>query len=403
MTTGDGAHAPGRGSPGRPGLEEDDMRTSRKGTGGSGRPPGLRPRWGATLVAAAALAAPVAGPGARALAQEPAPPRHEEPERCGAPWTALGIGRISCTACSIGWGRNTEPSASFGVEPEIGPTDPSVAGGDAVRSGDRLVAVDGALITTAAGVANLLGVRPGRSVVLRVRRDGRTRDLRVVAGDPCDVEPPPLPSPAPEAPVPPLAEPALEPLPPAPLPSPLPAPTPPSDLPPRARLGFAFSCSECGVREGRWYFSAPPTVTGVEPDSPAWAAGFRPGDEIVTVEGRALTSGAGQRAFGAITPGDRVRWQVRRDGALRDLVLTAEPKPARPVPAPRPESPPRAVATGIGRAGEVADVLRYQGSVGDVDVEVRGAPVTVSVVEEDGEIVIRTSDTIIRLRRAGGG
>ncbi|MGD2070643.1 MAG: PDZ domain-containing protein [Gemmatimonadota bacterium] len=379
------------------------MRTWKTQTGERGDRAGLRRRSIATLVAAAALAAPVAGPGARALGQEPAPPRHAEPDRCGAPWTALGIGSISCTACSIGWGRNTEPSASFGVEPEIGPTDPRVAEGDLVRRGDRLVAVDGALITTAAGVANLLGVRPGQGVVLRVRRDGRTRDLRVVAGDPCDVEPPPLPSPAPEAPLPPVAEPAPEPLPPPAALTPLPAPAAPSDLPPRARLGFAFSCSECGIREGRWFFSAPPTVTGVERDSPAWAAGFRPGDEIVAVEGRGLTSEAGQRAFGDITPGDRVRWQVRRDGALRTLVLTAEPKPTRPAPAPRPELPPRAVATGIGRAPEVADVLRYQGSVGDVDVEVRGAPVTVNVVEEDGEIVIRTSDTLIRLRKAGGG
>lgn len=361
-------------------------------------------------VAAGLVCTALAGPDATpAAAQEPEPSRETARVEvgsgdCGAPWTALGIGRISCTACSITW-RGAEPSARFGTEPELAPANPSVADGDRVRAGDRLVAVDGELITTEAGAARLLGVRPGDTVGVTVRRDDRTRELEVVAGDPCDVEPPPQPRTAPTAPPAepepsPRPTPSADPLPTPPSPRAAPAPAPPSptEVLPRARLGFAFTCRHCGIGDDGWVFTSPPTVTGVEPDGPAAEAGFRTGDVLVAVGGHPIASEAGQRAFSTIEPGDRVAWEVRRDGRVRELALTATEKPEGPDPAPPAPSTGRSAPPSPAR-----DVLRYQGRLGDTDVEVRGAPVTVVIDEESGEIVIRTSDGVVRLTRVNEG
>jgi hypothetical protein len=319
--------------------------------------------------------------------------------RCGWSWRVLGIGGIQCSGCSFRFEEGRILDANFDTEPEVTEVAEGLARGDRVRTGDRIVAVDGELIATSAGVERLLGIRAGREVRLTVRRDGRARDLRVVAGDACETlpEPPALArAPEPSRPVS-----GAEPAPPEPSSQPSLPPVPSGELPPAARLGFGFSCSECGIERGTWFFGSSPRVTGVERSGPAWTAGIRVGDEIVQIDGRSITSDEGGERFSAIEPGQRIRWSVQRDGQQRTFEMTAgERTRAGAPPAPNARATPSA---GIAGASGLTDELRYQGRIGDVDVEVRGAPVTVTVVEESGEVIIRTSDTVVRLRREGAG
>jgi PDZ domain len=276
-----------------------------------------------------------------------------------------------------------------------------------LRDGDVIVAVDGMLITTEQAGRRFGAIRAGDSVRLSVRRNGRVRDVTIRAGERCFVGPqaprapqaprppvppvppaprtPPAPRP-PRAPAPPA--PAVAPTPPAPPRAPEPPPPPPAILP-DGWFGFGIECGECGWRRrGRevvWTFSSAPVVTNVEPGSPAARAGLRRGDQLTFVDGVALTRPEGGEKFVSIRPGQTVRWTYRRGGLIREATIRAERRPDYVVsPAPTPPA--------------VADRLRYSGSVGNTAVEVRGAPVTVSVDERTGETVIRSRDLTVRIR-----
>ena len=154
-------------------------------------------------------------------------------------------------------------------------------------------------------------------------------------------------------------------------------------------FGFGIHCQDCGVR-GRggvteFTFNQPPSVMSVEPGTPAARAGMRRGDVLSHVDGLALTSPEGWARFAAIRPGQQVRWTFTRDGRTRTAALTALARPdARAAPAT-----PSSVE---------AQRLRYSGRVGDVRVEARGGPVTVSRDPATGETVIRSADLTVRLR-----
>lgn len=299
---------------------------------------------------------------------------------------SLGISGLRCEGCSFTTNRSGIVEARFRVEPEVLAVRSGVTSGEALRPGDRIVSVDGVLITTREGGDRLSRIGVGEEVRLRVRRNGELRDLQIVAGDACAV--PPAPTPLPPAPgVEPLAPPAPgAPLPPTASVEPLAPPPPPqaSEVPPAGWMGFGFSCSDCGIEGERWFFTGPAVVTGVAIDGPAYTSGIRPGDAIAAVNGVPLSSAEGSAEFSRIEPGDTVRWEVIRDGSRIEMSMRAEAKPIR---------------SGVTVRG---DALRYQGRFGDVDVQVRGAPVTVTLDEEGGRLVIRTSDAVIRLDRRGG-
>jgi S1-C subfamily serine protease len=82
--------------------------------------------------------------------------------------------------------------------------------------------------------------------------------------------------------------------------------------PPAASLGFALR-TRSGER---------PVVSGVQPGSPAAAAGFLVGDEILTVDGR---SSLDRPLFPGLAPGRKYRIRVKRGSAERELELTAGP------------------------------------------------------------------------------
>lgn len=97
-------------------------------------------------------------------------------------------------------------------------------------------------------------------------------------------------------------------------------------------LGIGLSCDNCTLRRslsepGRWWFSAPPTVYGVDPESPAHRAGLRNGDTLIAIDGQRLTSDEGGRAFARVAPGQRIRLTYRRDGREREARMTATERP----------------------------------------------------------------------------
>jgi len=337
--------------------------------------------------------------------------------RCGENGTRvpdLGYEAIWCSHCKMAYDDNGPKEYDFTSEPTIGRI--TSVGEGKLRDRDVLVAVDGNLITTGQGATRLVRVRRGDNVRLTVRRDGRTRDVEIRAGERCMERPraprppqpptPPRPHAAPRPPTPPrphaAPRPSHPPTPPRPgapprPPEPARAPTPPTPPTPPAPpvflpagwFGFGITCDDCGWRggngEGHFYFGESPEIESVEPGSPADRAGLRRGDRLTHVDGMALSSAQGARRFRSIRPGEAVTWRYQRGSRTADARITAARRPdARTGTAPR--------------APGAAQRLRFSGAVGDTEVEVRGAPVTVSRDERTGELVIRSSDLTVRVR-----
>lgn len=330
----------------------------------------------------------------------------------------LGWDELRCEHCTI----NITPRHviyRFGTEPRV--DEVSAAGEGRLREGDVLVAVDGHLITTEEAVDRIAEIRRGDRVRLTVRRGGRTQDVAVTTGERCMEPPvpprPPRPPVAPRPPLPPeppqppaytprpppptaYGAPPVPPVPPqppraprAPVPPtpPLPPlPPPPPEILPEGWFGFGISCEECGVHRHNddvsMYFVDPPRVESVEAGSPAYRAGLRRGDRLTHVDGLSLTTARGAQRFAAIRPGQAVTWTYRRGSSAYTARTTAVRRPDAP-------STPRAP-----RVPGAAQQVRYSGAVGNTDVEVRGAPVTITRDERTGETVIRSHDLTVRVR-----
>jgi membrane-associated protease RseP (regulator of RpoE activity) len=168
---------------------------------------------------------------------------------------------------------------------------------------------------------------------------------------------------------------------------------------PEGWFGFSIRCSECGISQSDrdrtpvWDFSSPPTVESVEPGSPADRAGIREGDRITHIDGRAITTAEAGARFGGVQPGQSVTFGIRRDGVTRDVSVTAGKRVEEPAPAPtpRPGRPPR--------PQRGPEARRFSGVIGDALVEVTGGPITVQ--RTDDEIVIRSADITVRIKRTG--
>jgi C-terminal processing protease CtpA/Prc len=154
-------------------------------------------------------------------------------------------------------------------------------------------------------------------------------------------------------------------------------------------FGFGMQCNQCGVHERNgvrsFRFRQAPTVVSVEPNTPAARAGMRRGDRLTHVDGVPLTGEAGWRRFGAIQPGQTVRWTYTRGGQAHHATMSALRRPDA-------QRAPRAATSAE------AQRLRYSGNVGNAHVEVRGAPVNVSTDPNTGETIIRSADMTVRIR-----
>lgn len=86
-----------------------------------------------------------------------------------------------------------------------------------------------------------------------------------------------------------------------------------------------------GIEYDRQEESGTITVTKVIPGSPAEAAGLRPGDELVALNGVKLAAAqeeALKQARGEWKPGQQVTYTIKRGGAEQKVALTLAPWPA---------------------------------------------------------------------------
>lgn len=349
-------------------------------------------------------------------------------EACDETMGTLGIRGLRCEGCTYSMTREGITEARFRTEPQVLAVWLGLPDGDRLRAGDRIVAIDGALITTREGGRALVDLRTGQEVAVRVRRDGRVVDLEMVAASACDLDrrltrmeaelqvldPMPEGYNAFELPPPPPAEaPPTD----APRPAPPAMPATPAmpPMPPNGYLGFGLRCGACGIREGGvLFFGNPPTVTGVAEGSPAEKAGIEPDDVILAVDGLDITTDQGGERFREIEPGDRVELTLRRGDGRRTVTVEAGERVARRV---TPGAMPAQAAPSVRHRWRVRpDTLAFddqpltfeeaplyiEDADGEVVIILRDAPITIEKDEATGELVISSGGRVIRMTRTGG-
>lgn len=321
------------------------MRMSRKTKQARGT--GVRVPTCLALVAAAALAAAGA---ARAQVAAGQPSGQPCP---GSVVGTLGIIDMDCRGCALRL-RVPEhgsplwtPEWSFSAEPQVARIAPNSPAVGVLQVRDRIVAVDGFLITTEEGGRRFARLRPDSVVTIRYRRDGRTHEveLRAIARCGPAVEGSPVPL-VPAQPADALSGVAVTWGGPGFLIQTWTGPdgrrtvmTMPSGWQvgtrsdgraaieiPEARYGMNFACGPCSSRDagGRrvWRFSNPIEVISVQEGGPAEQAGLQAGDRITHVDGARIESQAGGEAFSSVRRGRPVRLTVTgRDGRERTVTL----------------------------------------------------------------------------------
>lgn len=359
----------------------------------------------------------------------------------------LGILQLKCD-CTLRLDRNDRfRSFNFRTDPVVVAIEAGSPADGLLRQGDYITHIDGLGLRTADGAERFSQIRPGQSVDLTIWRNG-TRSNKRITATPLDwsdrrVLGTLAPSVdayaaqwqllAPDAP----GAPAIAGTPPTPAQPAHPgvapgvwgeAPTPRSPSSPRAVVapparpgvssravrvwstvpdaasapsgwfGFSFRCSNCGwARSGDdelavWESDEYPELSMVASGGPAARAGLQAGDRLTHIDGYSITSSQGSKRLGAVTPGQKVRLTVSRDGKplTRELTLGRRPeiRAAAMVAGARPSTTPR---PGVRRE------LRYTGKIDDVSVEVfSGAPSTVERVGDT--MVITVGGTVIRLK-----
>lgn len=278
------------------------------------------------------------------------------------PFGSPGIGEYHCVGGTCEINEPGDPYAhTFTTEPRLRDIDPDGPSAGKLQSGDVLVAVDGVLITTPEGGRRLGGLAPGQQSRFTVRRDGRLHEVRIVPERSCEL--PDL-----EVSMDERYRLALEeysgqvgqrrlrgPL----------ATRLRSDsmvvfsdslavsysylrpdslrlgqLPiaytllgthlretqPRVEFGLELTCGDCGWTGGlhmrRFSTEEFPVVESVEKGGPADEAGILPGDVLISVAGKAITSRSGGEALGSLEAGETVRLEIRRGDRIIGVEIT---------------------------------------------------------------------------------
>lgn len=370
---------------------------------------------------------------------------------------SIGISGLDCVGeCTVTLREDgTENRWVFSTEPRIFSVEEGGPSEGIFKPGDRLVAIDGILITTREGGRRYANLEPGEVVTVRYRRDGVIREAGIRVGGLCRPTPPdPVAisgrvAPPPAPPEPDRTEPvrgiataprvrlipgvAVE------------APVPPEprlagalsslsllDSRPRGLLGIGFACEHCGTQideetgESLWFFSGPLEVTAVKKGGPAEEAGIRLGDFIKAIDGYDIATEEGGLAFSSLVPGEAVRITlVRRNGTAEEVTLVPGEasslgmvRPVTPPATPRgPDTPTPVLGRTVPPVPDRADVpdpgaaflagpedlpLSYSGRVAGVEVVVRGGPVSVSEFQGTRTLIINADGIWVRIRVPAG-
>ncbi|MFT4001877.1 MAG: RIP metalloprotease RseP [Rhizobium sp.] len=141
-----------------------------------------------------------------------------------------------------------------------------------IEPGDRLVAVDGAKVATFDEVQRYVGLRPGRTIVLTVERDGQNRDFRIV----------------------------------------------PKLVEDTDQFGNKMEMGRIGIA------LVDPVVTAVEPAGPAAKAGVLAGDRLIAVDGNNVATYYDIGRYVSEHPGKNIVLTIQRNGAIRDFPMMTD-------------------------------------------------------------------------------
>lgn len=247
------------------------------------------------------------------------------------PKGVLGIGWYHCVG-GVCLQREVANDAGFEFtnEPRLRDIDPTGPSAKVLVDGDVLVAVGGEPVTTPSAGRKLANLGIGDSVRLTVRRRGILTDVAIVARAGCSD---PLLAVTADTVHPALTRMRVR------------LPQMGTDrgagsasgrlehLRSRSSpgsLGFAIACDSCGWvgTEGggrRWQAAGRVTVSAVDPQGPADAAGLVAGDVLTHIDGHAVGSRSGSDALSGVVAGSRHTLRVTRFGRAREIVVQAVP------------------------------------------------------------------------------
>jgi S1-C subfamily serine protease len=332
----------------------------------------------------------------------------------------LGISSMECNCSFIS--EEDEQLWLFHAEPKINGVERGGPSHRKLKKGDVIVAIDGMLITTRKAGIRFANLTAGEPVELTVRRRGQTRsvtvvpkavldhavpfDLTVHRDDPSNtitIEPNVTGLQELARSIETLSLRAAEigvMIDSVGLPAPPGFPSFPEfnidfgAMFPRGWIGFGLSFhgsiqNKDEDKPAEWRFNDPPTIKSVQPDSPADKAGLQVNDVLLEIDGLKLDSRKGGKRFSRMEPGQVVEWKVQR-GAKTFTVETEaceRPAPEHAIPLQEPVQ------------AAVLQPLIYTGNLDGTEIEVRGGKnVHIVVDEETGEIVIRSVDSVTRLK-----
>ena len=235
------------------------------------------------------------------------------------------------------------PDGGFSGEPLIAGVNADGPGANRLQDGDRIARVNGFAVTTREGTVALRDVKPGKSIVLTIRRGDRMVPVTITAGGyRCPVGREALTVAAAAASGRTTASSAGNAT--GTLSASLGATAASGSGAAATRagtlmrtpsnagwLGLGFDCANCGQRatpSGRvWYFTEPPTIYNVDTGSPAYNAGIRRGDVLLKIDGKDVKAAAAGARLGLVKPGETLRLTYRRGSSVRETSLKVAPSP----------------------------------------------------------------------------